>query len=102
MEERNQELRTASLIKTVLSNEVKFVVGILIFCLGPVRSYYKMEESMALMQKDISIINSNHEMHIQDLTQEIKDIKQAEIIQNQQIIEMQKQVLIILNNQSKK
>ncbi len=93
-----EQLKTdnpTNLIKSVLSTEVRFVIGVITIALGVVRPYYAMKEDLALIQKDISVINSNHEVHIQDINQNIKEIKQAEINQNAQIIELQKQILII-------
>ncbi len=52
---------------------------------------------IALIQQSISNINSNHEAHIQDILEQIKDMKTIEINQAGQIIELQKQVLVIVN-----
>lgn len=77
-------------LRNILSSEVKFIIGIVVFVLGGVAPYYSIKQDIALIQKDIEIINSNHLSHVQDLTQEIKDIKKEQL-------EMQKQILIKLN-----
>lgn len=79
-----------SLIKKVLTSEVKYVVGIIFFVFGVVNPYYNMKQDIALIQKDISIINLNHEAHIQDILQELKE-------EQLQIKELQKQIYIISN-----
>lgn len=39
-----------------------------------------VKTDIALIQKDIEIINTNHEAHIQDMLTEIKKIKEDEVI----------------------
>ena len=70
---------TESTIKKVLTTEVKFVIGLIVFVLGGVAPYYQMKQDIALIQKDISIINTNHEAHIQDILKNIEEIKKQEI-----------------------
>lgn len=76
-------------IRSKLTSEVKFIISIVAFVLGGVAPYYSIKQDIALIQKDIEVINSNHMAHVQDLTQEIKDIKKEQL-------EMQKQILIKL------
>lgn len=83
--------KESNFIRQVLTTEVKYVIAIVGFVLGVVRPYYQMQEHIALIQKDISIINSNHEAHIQDILQGLKEQKQA-------VIELQKQIIIISKN----
>jgi len=93
-----KENQTSNLIRAVLSTEVKFIIAIIGFVIGVVSPYYQMRQDVALIQKDISIINSNHLSHTQDLTQDVKDI--AVFIQNQQqqITVLQTQQESILKN----
>ena len=60
-------------VKAVLTNEVKYIIAIIVFIFGVISPFYQLREDIALIQKDISIINTNHEAHIQDLTQQIKE-----------------------------
>lgn len=96
-----KENQTSNLIRAVLSTEVKFIIAVIGFVIGVVSPYYQMRQDVALIQKDISIINSNHLSHTQDLTQDVKDI--AVFIQNQQqqitILQTQQEsILQSLNN----
>ena len=81
-------LKQENLFKQFLTTEVKFIAGILMFGFGIIAPYYGIKQDIALIQKDISVINVNHETHIQDILQEIKEIKSQEI-------ELQKQILLI-------
>lgn len=75
-------------IRRVLTSEVKWILGVVMFVFGIAGPYYGMKQDIALIQKDISVINMNHEVHIQDILQDQKEMKQ-------QIIELQKQLIII-------
>ena len=57
-----EHIKESSFIRQVMSTEVKYVLAIVGFVLGVIRPYYQMQESIALIQKDISIINTNHEL----------------------------------------
>ena len=74
----NQD-KEENIIKKVLTTEVKYVLGLLVFGFGVVTPYFSMKENIALIQKDISIINNNHEVHIQDIMVELKKIKEDEV-----------------------
>lgn len=95
---KNNTQSSAHLIRAVLSTEVKFVISVIGFVIGVVSPYYQMRQDVALIQKDISIINTNHLSHTQDLAEKVKDI--SEILQNQQsqIIILQTQQNNILTN----
>jgi len=95
------ENTTASLIRAVLSTEAKFVLAIVGFVMGVVAPYYQMKQDVALIQKDISVINSNHEVHIQDLSQTVKDITVAIKEQQNQISVLQTQQAVILDKLTK-
>lgn len=91
------EPNNTTLIRSVLTNEVKFVVGIVVFVVGIVAPYYSMRQDVALIQQSISNINTNHEAHIQDILQELKDMKEIGKSQQQQIIDLQKQLVILIS-----
>lgn len=101
MQDQNNENRTASLVRAVLSTEVKFIIAVIGFVVGVISPYYQMRQDVALIQKDISIINSNHLSHTQDLTQEVKDITVILQQQQQQITVLQTQQSAIINNINK-
>jgi hypothetical protein len=77
-------------LKTVLTSEIKFIIYIITIVLGALAPYYSIKQDIALIQKDIAIINSNHILHIQDLAQQMKE-------QQTEIKELQKQIYIIVN-----
>jgi hypothetical protein len=85
----NEALKTST-IKNILTAEVKFIIYIITIVLGAVAPYYSIKQDIALIQKDIAIINSNHLSHIQDITQQMKE-------NQSDIKEMQKQIYIIIN-----
>lgn len=90
-----------NLIRAVLSTEVKFIIGVVGFVMGVVAPYYQVRQDMALIQRDISTINSNHLIHTQDLAQEVKDV--VKVIENQQnqINNLQTQQAVILEKLNK-
>jgi len=88
---------TSNLIRAILSSEAKFVIGIVGFVVGVVAPYYGMKQDLALIQKDIAIINSNHSAHIQDLSQEVKDVVRLVEAQQSQINVLQTQQAVILD-----
>lgn len=83
-----EKITETNFIRQILSTEVKYVIGIGMFVFGVARPYYEIKENIALVQKDISVINSNHEVHIQDILQELKD-------QKQEIQDLDKQIILI-------
>lgn len=90
MDNNETNLKQTNTIKNVLTAEVKFIIYIITIVLGAVAPYYSIKQDIALIQKDISIINSNHLVHIQDISQQIKE-------QQTEIKEIQKQIYIIIN-----
>jgi len=97
MNSDEKNLKEQWTIKSVLTSEVKFVIGVVTIALGLVAPYYSQKQDIALIQKDIAIINTNHEAHIQDITKNIEEIKLEQVEQNKQIIENQQQIIILLN-----
>lgn len=85
-QENNKTIIETSLIKQVLTSEVKFIIGIIIFVVGVAGPYYGQRQDIALIRSDINNINTNHEAHIQDLTQQIKDLNVKQSDLQQQII----------------
>lgn len=83
------------LVKSILTSEVKFIIGIVTVVLGVVAPYYSMRQDIALIKANIDNINANHEVHIQDITQNIKDLQTTLSTQQQQIIELQKSIIAL-------
>lgn len=97
MEIQNENKSTSSLVRSILTTEVKFILGVIGFVMGVVTPYYSLKQDTALIQKDIAIINSNHLSHTQDLAQDVKDVVLLVQSQQAQIIELQKQNAVILS-----
>ncbi len=85
-----EDEKNDSVIRRVLTSEVKWILGVIMFVFGIATPYYNMKQDVALIQKDIQVINMNHEVHIQDILQTQKE-------QSQQIIELQKQLILIVS-----
>lgn len=81
---------STNLIRQVMTTEVKWVIGIIVFVAGVIAPYYEIRQDVALIQKDIETINVNHLKHIEDIVQTQKE-------QQTQILEMQKQLWAVIN-----
>lgn len=88
---------TKSIVKQALTDEVKFIISIVVFVAGVVAPYYNVQKDIALIQKDINIINTNHLAHTEDLAQDLKDIAITQKDQQSQIIELQKQIVALIS-----
>lgn len=97
----NGDEKNVSLIRSVLTGEVKFIISVILFVVGGIAPYYGIKQDVALIQKDISIINANHLTHTQDLAQQIKETVALVAAQQAQIAELQKQNAIILTKLNK-
>jgi len=75
---------------TFLIATVAPLVVVLAFLFG-------MQKDIAVIQSNIANINSNHEVHIQDIQQSIKDLQQEQVEQNRVTQELQKQIIAILS-----
>ena len=71
---------------TFLIATVAPLVVVLAFLFG-------MQKDIAVIQSNIANINSNHEVHIQDIQQSIKDLQQEQVEQNRVTQELQKQII---------
>lgn len=65
-EETIEQLKTESLIKRILTTEVKYIIGIVVFLAGVVAPYYQIKT-------DIALIRQNHFSHMEAMTKEITD-----------------------------
>jgi cell division protein FtsB len=73
------EVQTESIVKKVMTSEIKYIIGILLFLGGVIAPYYSIRQ-------DIALIKQNHLMHIENMQKEIeetkneiKDLKSVEI-----------------------
>ena len=72
----------------MLDSEATRTVAIVVAVFSIAGSYFSITKDIALIQASISNINTNHEAHIQDIMQELKD-------QKSEILDLQRQILII-------
>lgn len=72
------EVQTESIVKKILTSEVKYLIGIVIFLVGVVAPYYDIKTEIAL-------IKQNHYAHIETMNKniessmaEIKELKEEQ------------------------
>lgn len=59
-------VQTESIVKKILTSEVKYILGIVVFLVGVVAPYYDIKTEIAL-------IKQNHYAHIETMTKQIED-----------------------------
>lgn len=59
------QVQTESIVKKILTSEVKYVIGIVIFLVGVVAPYYDIKTEIAL-------IKQNHLAHIETMEKQIE------------------------------
>ena len=59
------QAQTESIVKKILTSEVKYVIGIVLFLVGVVAPYYDIKTEIAL-------IKQNHYAHIEAMTKQIE------------------------------
>jgi len=79
---RKEELEAESLMKKVLTSEVKYIIGIIIFLVGVVIPYYDIKTEIAL-------IKQNHISHLETMDGNIAK-------NNQMILQIQENQSIML------
>lgn len=69
--------QTESIVKKILTSEVKYVIGIVLFLVGVVAPYYDIKTEIAL-------IKQNHYAHIESMTKQIDiNIEEIKTIRNE-------------------
>jgi hypothetical protein len=58
-----------SIVKKILTTEVKYVIGVATFILGVVAPYYNIKQ-------DIALIKENHFSHMESMTKDILKIQE--------------------------
>jgi len=71
--------------------------GIVFWAVGyffnPVKN---MEKDVALIQQSVANINTNHEVHIQDILEEIKDIRNKDVETDRRLEATQSSIIYLL------
>ena len=81
-EEQNKsanDAQTENIVKKIMTSEVKYFIGIIVFLAGVVAPYYQIRQ-------DIALITQNHFAHMEQLTkqmdenvEEIKELKGTQV-----------------------
>lgn len=79
------EAQTENIVKRILTSEVKYVLGIIIFLAGVVAPYYSIKQ-------DIELIKQNHFYHIENIQKEILDIKKEQARNEETIIQLMEKI----------
>jgi hypothetical protein len=60
------QAQTENIVKRILTSEVKYIIGIVIFLVGVVAPYYDIKQ-------DVALIKQNHMAHMETMTKQIRD-----------------------------
>lgn len=93
--QKNDQYKEEGLVNSILTSQVKYIIGVVLFVGGIATPYYNMRQDIAVINDNIANINSNHEVHDQDILQAIKDLNVTQVNQEAQIIELQKELIVI-------
>lgn len=80
-----EELKSASLIKTVMTTEVKFIIGIITVVLGVVAPFYSIKQ-------DVALIKQNHLAHMEAYSKELARIATEQEKQQETIIKLMQEI----------
>lgn len=70
-------------IKKYFSSEAKFIIAIIGFVIGVVAPYYDIKQ-------DVALIKENHFVHIENLQNQVKELKERDIQLQEQYIDLLK------------
>lgn len=78
-------VQTENIVKRILTSEVKYFIGIVIFLAGVVAPYYQIRQ-------DIELIKQNHFYHIENIQKEILDIKKEQVRNEETMIQLMEKI----------
>ena len=87
-EEQNttaNQAQTENIVKRILTSEVKYFIGIIIFLAGVVAPYYQIRQ-------DIELIKQNHLYHIESMQKEILEIKKDKARADETMIQLMEKI----------
>ena len=79
------QAQTESIVKRILTSEIKYIIGIIIFLVGVVAPYYDIKQ-------DVELIKQNHYAHIEAIQKEILEIKQDQIRNEDTMIKLMEKI----------
>jgi hypothetical protein len=68
-------------IKKILTTEVKYVIGIIVFIVGVMAPYYSIKQ-------DIALIKENHFSHMETMTKDILTLQQGKVECDKRYVEL--------------
>jgi len=84
-------------VRQYVLTEVKFIILIASILTSILVPFYMIKTDIALIQKDIAVINTNHLSHLQNYAEEITELKKADSEQQAKYEELLK---IVIQNQT--
>jgi len=91
MDTATNNAQTETIVKRILTSEVKYVIGICVFLAGVVAPFY-------MVKQDVALIKQNHYTHIEALTKQIeKNTEEIKKLNEDQVRLME----IIIENKTK-
>jgi hypothetical protein len=94
------QAQTESIVKRILTSEVKYVIGIIIFLVGVVAPYYDIKTEIALIKQNHLAHIETMQRDIQSTQNEIADVKKTEV-ELMKTLAAQNAQIIIMENKDK-
>lgn len=94
------QVQTESIVKKILTSEVKYILGIVIFLVGVVAPYYDIKTEIALIKQNHLAHIETMQRDIQSVQNEVEDMKKTEI-ELMKTLSAQNAQIIIMENQKK-
>lgn len=86
-----ENIQAESVVKKVLTKEVKFIIVIITFIVGIVAPYYQIRQDIALIKQNALFHIEKQQEQIKDLNTKYTDLKETQIEVQKQIIELIKE-----------
>lgn len=93
--------QTESIVKKILTSEVKYVIGIVIFLGGVVAPYYNIKTEIALIKQNHLAHIENMQGDILSLTEEVVEMKKTETELMKMIVAHDAETKSLFSNQNK-
>lgn len=89
-------MENTTIIEKWYETKVAFLIATMTPLVIVMSFLFGMQRDIAVINNSISNINLNHEVHIQDITQEIKDLKKQQGVDEAQMVDLQKQIISLI------
>lgn len=70
-----------SIIKKILTTEVKYLIGVITFVIGVVAPYYSIRQ-------DIALIKENHFFHMESMSKDILNLQEGKLECDRKYVEL--------------